>query len=344
MLLQLFITTVKEYKRFAEQLPIKITSDKIDSYRESIYIAVQTRLILLRKYMTAKENIYIGNVINEAIKNFQSKKDFLEKLRTQLIKIDSQPIEQILSDGTKINLSQSVKDVMYGLYLHADIDKIQRLLQTNNTLKFICTRKYVEDVETLVFELYDFLTQSGIEEMKNALLKAPVIHIGNSDDNLLQNIKGSPYWSNIYGKDLIDEDAMNLYKNCTEEEKLILNKTYLFLEELSEEYPSLDNLKSMVFFSTLGQWGNFSTVISFLRNMPNFGTSLLVTFNKERDVAYVKVFPHVEEGFIVSSEHIITGVSYITFFKYNISADWKIYAFGAPIDPLKRVLNPLESI
>jgi hypothetical protein len=52
VILQLFVTTVKEYKRFAEQLPLNVSTPAPRD--EAVYIAVQTRLLLLRKYITEK--------------------------------------------------------------------------------------------------------------------------------------------------------------------------------------------------------------------------------------------------------------------------------------------------
>lgn len=42
---------------------------------------------------------------------------------------------------------------MYGLYLHADANRIQRLLQTDEQLRFVCIRKYVEDFEKVLFRI-----------------------------------------------------------------------------------------------------------------------------------------------------------------------------------------------
>lgn len=39
---------------------------------------------------------------------------------------------------------------MYGLYLHADEERINRLKKTDEGLRFVCVRKYVEELENAI--------------------------------------------------------------------------------------------------------------------------------------------------------------------------------------------------
>jgi hypothetical protein len=56
----------------------------------------------------SKENIYLENVINKTVELFPDKKGFISDLKTKFLQIENQHIEQILSDGTKLNLRQSI--------------------------------------------------------------------------------------------------------------------------------------------------------------------------------------------------------------------------------------------
>jgi len=61
MVLELFQTTVREYKRFAKQLPIDFPKVLSGDFSDSTYVAVHTRLMLLRKYTrNGRGNLYLG--------------------------------------------------------------------------------------------------------------------------------------------------------------------------------------------------------------------------------------------------------------------------------------------
>lgn len=115
--------------------------------------------MLLRKYGNFNEKVYIGNIIKEAIKKYSSKKEQFDNLFEDYKKIEKQQLEYILSDGTKLNLYKTIEDVMYGLYLHADLEKIERLAKTEESLRFVCVRKYVEELENVLLKVYDLLKE-----------------------------------------------------------------------------------------------------------------------------------------------------------------------------------------
>lgn len=52
MTLELFLTTVIEYKRFSKQLTLKNDEDLIETYDEKDYVAIHTRL----RQRTPKKN------------------------------------------------------------------------------------------------------------------------------------------------------------------------------------------------------------------------------------------------------------------------------------------------
>lgn len=69
-------------------------------------------------------------ILEEIKRIYPHKSDDADNILIQYHRIVNMQIEQILADGTKLNLYQTIEDVMYGLYLHADANRIQRLLQT----------------------------------------------------------------------------------------------------------------------------------------------------------------------------------------------------------------------
>jgi hypothetical protein len=337
MILELFLTTAKEYKRFTEQLPLKKGGHLGEQSDEATYVAIQIRLMLLRKYINKKDSVYLENIIDEAKDKFSQKIYYLDAIKKQFIQINELPFEHVLSDGTKLDLYQSIEDAIYGLYLHADQDRILRISHTKESLRLFYTKMYVEKVEAVVFKLYYFLEKNNISDIiKIKHFKAPIIHLENPG-TLVQGIKSSPYWSNMYGRDATDEDVESCHNHCTEEELEILLQAHRFLSELKKENFSLNTLKNIVFESTLKEWGNFSEAISLFENFPSPGVSQTVRFNEEKNVAYVKVFSHTDNAFIVSTPHIIPGCYYVTLIKDKMVNKWKVFAFGGLIDPFLKL-------
>lgn len=122
-----------------------------------------TKLILLRKYGSKGEPVFIEEILDEMKKTYPHKSEEASKILNEYHEIINMQIEQILADGTKLNLYQTIEDVMYGLYLHADANRIQRLVQTDEQLRFTCIRKYVEDFEKVLFKIIKCLRECGMD-------------------------------------------------------------------------------------------------------------------------------------------------------------------------------------
>lgn len=76
-------------------------------------------------------------------------------LREKFEKLNNYYMEVILSDGTSLNLYKAIEDVMYGLYLHADPDKIERLLKTNKNVYLMAVKEYITVLEGIVVDTYN---------------------------------------------------------------------------------------------------------------------------------------------------------------------------------------------
>jgi hypothetical protein len=340
MILDLFVTTVKEYKRFAKQLPLK-SNDCMDSFEESIYIAAQVRLMLLRKYISIGDAVYFEKLINEAEKIFSQEVAYLHEMKDRFLQIDQQSFKHILSDGTTLNLRESIDDVVYGLYLHADKNRIDRLSHTYKEFRDYFTKQYVSEIENIIFELYDFLIDKNILDIREEEhLVAPIIMLGNPNESS-QDIKKSPYWKNLYGHDATDEETSLIISKLSADERDILIQALRFWEELMKENYSIEKLRGMVFEPIWEQWDDFSEVASCLKKIPNCGISCTVRFNDERYAAYVRILPHIDSEFIVNVPQQISNILHITFFKNPIDkkASWKIFALGDRTDPLKKGIS-----
>lgn len=107
-------------------------------------------------------------------------------------------------------------------------------------------RKYVLDVESIVFQLYDILKKQGVDtNWATDTSRAPILYFGNSNKKS-QLIEQSPYWKNIYGHDATDDDLEVIAKGLTSEEKEILSFCTSFTDELKKVPISAKELKKYV--------------------------------------------------------------------------------------------------
>ena len=325
--LQLFMFTMKEYKRFYRQLPkSKIT----DYYDDITYVEINTKLMLLRKYGCNKENVYIKDIIDIALEKYPDKESKLKELLEDYLRIEKQQLEYILADGTKLNIYETIEDVMYGMYLHADENRINRLMITEEILRFACVRKYVEQLEEIVFGVYEILKNS-MENIKASQEreKATVILLGNNKTNK-QEINKSPYWSNLYGKDGILEDLTDLIKDMNYEDAIIINICYTFIEELKKEKISTDILNDLIHSATKNDWGDYSEAKAFYNSIEKPGLSLIVRYNEDYTMAYVRILSNVDNIFIIHDAHVISELYEISLVKEE--GKWKIYSMGGHLD------------
>lgn len=225
--------TMKEYQRFSREF---CNHELTDSYDNESYVQVNTKLILLRKYGSRGQPVFIEEIVKEIKELYPDKNEEADNILTEYYDIIAMQIEQILADGTKLNLYETIEDAMYGLYLHADANRIQRLLQTDEQLRFVCIRKYVEDFEKVLFRIMKCLEECGVTLEDSEKERASIIAVGKPWEG--QNVKNSPYWSNIYGHDAEADELDQMYAQLGDEDINIILRCMIFLEELKKEKPS----------------------------------------------------------------------------------------------------------
>ena len=329
--LQLFLYTLEEYKRFSTHLPVNTSTNMVEKFTESDYIGIQTRLMLLRKYYsTGKENVYFGHLIEECKSEFPDQVGIFEELFQAFDSVINQQLQHILPDGTKQTLFAAIEDTVYGLYLHADENKIMRLANADPELRFSCVHKFVLELEDVVIKLGDILRKAGVTcnfPVDNS--RSSVIFMGNPAENV-QNIKASPYWSNVYGHDASDEELQTLIGQESDEDIQILNYCIQFLSELSSIPLRRKALKQLTHPFTWSAWGDFLVAQKCFLQISNPGWSTKVRYREDKSVAYVRVFPHVEEAFCLDTPHLMNGVYEIALVKW--CGEWRIYSFGGCFD------------
>ena len=320
--LYLFLYTMKEYQRFSGELcSHELTAD----YDAESYVQINTKLILLRKYGSKGEPVFIEEILDEMKKTYPHKSEEASKILNEYHEIINMQIEQILADGTKLNLYQTIEDVMYGLYLHADANRIQRLVQTDEQLRFTCIRKYVEDFEKVLFKIIKCLRECGMDVEEIHKEHASIIAFGNQSER--HNDVNLPFWSNIYWHDADDEELKQIYRQLVPEDIEILIRCNIFLEELKKDVISVDLLDKLIFPSTKKDWKDYSEAREFFLGIKNPGISSKVRYNEQHTMAYVRIHPNVEDAFVINSPHIINDIYEISLVKDYGMVEWKIYSF-----------------
>lgn len=342
-IIKAFLFTVEEYKRFAKCFPVLKKHTLLDDYNENDYVAVQTKLMILRKYSYRPDSVYIPKVLESAKNLYKGLDVLLTDIQSRYDDIEKNQLQAVLSDGNKLSLFEMQECVVYGLYLHADQDKIEKLLNSNEALQFTMNRKYVEDLEELLLEIYDLLIIKVEEKyQRKQYQKAPAIFAGDIENNK-QEIKGSPFWANLYGKDATEEELREIFFENTEEDMIIILKCLAFLTEGKKDNYSISALEELVFPPTREQWGDFSQLNYMCKNeLSKVGWSTKVRYNEEHNMAYVHLYPNVEEPFLLEQPHVIMDLTVITLVRENDTYGWRIFAIGGKIDNYKENISLRE--
>jgi len=329
---QLFLYTVDEYRRFANHLPVKSPGDLSDDYTEADYIGIQVKLMLLRKYYSTniKENVNLKKLLSEAESTFPNKLREWKAFAAEFDQIENRQMEHLLADGTKLNIYTTIEDSVYGLYLHADENRIMRLEHTAEAIRFFCTRQYIVEVEALIFRLYDLLVECGVSpKIQSSANRSPMVYLGDTSKNT-QAVTASPYWSNIYGHDATDDDIEQIGQEITLEEKKMLYLCIAFTDELKKTPIQPKKLRKYIHPAARSGWGNFQAVQTFFCSIPNPGFSTKVRYNENKDTAYVRIFPKVDEPFLINTPHVFSEGYEFALGKWF--GRWMIYHFGEHID------------
>lgn len=195
--IKLFLYTVDEYKKFADFFSVKKEHSLVEGFTEGEYVAIQTKLIILRKYGSNRDAVYLIDILNEAIDRFPEKKEDFINLQNLFSEAQNNQMETILADGRSKSLFSTIEDVMYGLFLHADENRIEDITKIDRRLLFIATRKYVEDLEKIVLKAYELLNSLVVDKYEQQqFTHVPVISVSNNRQDV-QDISNSPYWTNI---------------------------------------------------------------------------------------------------------------------------------------------------
>ena len=250
--------TVEEYQQITAVNENYKHSDLLDSFTPAQYLEVKIKLILLRKYTLFESNktIYLKKRLQEIKILFPQCRETADEIMGEIDKIENDTMTSCLSDGSRLTLRETIELELYGVHLHSDYEKIEKLLITDPKIRFIAIRKYVETYEDILIRTYKLIKECGVQEL-TATIESPraeVLRVTETD-GIGQNVS-NPYWSNLFGKDASDEEVWALLDNQSDEENAILLMATVFLSLLEDDCP-MESLQSFIHPATIKDWGDF---------------------------------------------------------------------------------------
>ncbi len=164
-------------------------------------------------------------------------------------------------------------------------------MNTSEAIRFICIRKYVLEIEKIIFKLYDILEKRNVTiPMLSITDRSPMIYLGDPKTNTQQVT--TSYWSNVYGCDATEDDLIEIEKELLDEEKQILLFCMKFVDVLKQRPLQIKKIEEYIHPIALKGWGDFKKVQEFINSIPNPGITSKVRYNQSRDTAYVRILPN----------------------------------------------------
>ena len=316
---------------------------------------LKLRLILLRKYTSPEKSkgpIYALKLVNSISDCFPDLREEANGIIAEIHQIENSIMTSSLSNGDVLSLRETIELELYGIHLHSDIEKIERLRASDPLLRYIAIREYVEAYESLLKNAYCLLKEAGVSASPiKDKSKASILRVTKTD-GIKKGIRKSQYWSNLYGRDASEEEIRENFMSQDDESFYILVLTTLFLEYLEKDRLDIEVLKAMIHPAVITDWGDFSEASRYIGTLKDIGMSGTIRYNDRRDMAYVYLLENVVDGFLIQDSQIISNVHTVTLVKYK--DEWRVYSIGAklddylipvkPIEPLKRLIKGLRSM
>lgn len=343
-ILKVFLFSFEEYLRFATCFKrISNQSDESDD----MYVFLQTKLLLVRKYEDIGDPIYIRNILDAIDKEYPEQSGNTRKLTTKIDNIENSKIEILLSDGNQRSLHKAIEDIIYGLYLHADKEKIEALIKTNMSTYMFVANKYLSSWESILNEAYVLINSVVTDKYSREEFKKASIIFEGKDNTQGRNIKSAPYWSNLRGEDAEPDELAVILAQQSSEEIEILALVGSFIKELKKTDYSIHKLRRMIYPVVKPYWGDFETAHNEIADL-EIGFSSKVRFNETHNIAHVLLFKNFSPSglIVINQEQYSEDIVAVYLKKANNRAGWKIVSIN--IEPEKLIktitINPNDFI
>lgn len=306
------------------------TSKTIDrglSSMESDEVALDTRLMLQRKYFQNSESIHFRKVV-KALETFEeTDTDDLAALRDYISEMRNTELEIGLGNGElRRETHQNIEDSTYGFLLHGDLDRARRVVSILKGSHILALRTPVLNREKLLLSLENAIRDTGLCSLSETTKEdfPSIIRFSATRDTDLA-IRKSPQWSNLVGRDIgMDEIEACAEANSLDDNMAIAVAT-LFLSLLASHPLDSDALRKVTAPWTWLRWGDFSEAAAKYASFRYPAFSTCVQHEGGLNYAQIKLFENVEEPFVITEPQLVEAISFVTLGKLH--GEWKVLGF-----------------
>lgn len=321
-LLEKYVLLVDEYRLLTERniIPKRKNKLKYFEYKELVF-----KITLLRKFMMDTEEMYIVNILKE-INGMKDNKEIkqLEKEVHDLYKIE---VSYSLANSKIQHLYHSITDLLYGLYLHSDTEKIENAILSDEKIRKHLLFNFIQAFDPIIYKTYEIIKTTN--ELDSKIIKVnkkvPIIHYSNKK-KVKRKVKLSPKWTNIDGHDIPENEIQQFLNKLNRRDKKILETAELFISLLQEESTNYDKISNLLTkLSPIHQ--NIEKNAKELKTINNIAFSTVVRYSTNLKYAYVYFFEGVVHPFSLDGPQSMKGVNCIRFKKELITNNYKINNF-----------------
>lgn len=154
-LLKKYILLVDEYRLLTERnvIPKRKNKLKYFEYKELVF-----KITLLRKFMMKDEEMYIIDILNKMKENNDMKDNKeIHQLEKEIYDLFELEVSYSLANSKIQHLYHSVTDLIYGLYLHSDSEKIENVILSDEKIRKHLLTNFIQKFDPIIYKTYELI-------------------------------------------------------------------------------------------------------------------------------------------------------------------------------------------
>lgn len=319
-----FYNTALEYQKTASQLPLEYNFNESHIYiKNESYQPLFMRAMISRKYYTtvSKKQVYLPSVIEDCIISFPKDAEQLEKFKLEFEQILKQDTKLILEDGDELDIFEVTDLIIYGIYLHADEKKYNRLKNINEIHLVTCLGNFMRPMEDIILGLLNFI-KNKVNSNTDSKTKNTLIRF--NQDTGERSI--SPGLNFINAQDVEDETALKVINDSDEQSKHLFEFSCAFITLLTSSETDQEVLNKFISKEYPWETETFIAEKNFFESINHFGLATNVRYNAERTQASIMILDGITSSSIIKGTHLLNKASFIKCIKKPCEiANWSIY-------------------
>lgn len=321
-ILEKYVLLVDEYKLLTERnvIPKKRNNIKYFDYKELVL-----KITLLRKFMMQKEEMYIVNILDK-IKELNREEDTIYQLEKEISDLFNLEVSYSLPNSEIQHLYHSVTDLIYGLYLHSDTEKIENAILSDENIRKQLLVNFIQKFDPIIYRTYELIKVNIVPNLiiNESNQKAPIIHFSNKK-NVTREVKRSPKWTNIDGHD-IEKKFEQFIGELNDRDRKILSTADLFISLLKEKKVN-SNKVSKLLTPQSPIYSNIERNSKIFKSINNHALSTRVRYSTDLKYAYVYFFGDVISPIALDGPQLLKNINCIRFKKQIFTGKYKINNF-----------------